>query len=115
MANLPNGQPWEGVNTLTTLSKYQGSHIRNFYRQPIRGTHTGTLAARYDYEKNPGAFLSVGQRIREVYHSCMQYDGHEDQWQFSRVLGCGSFGLACLYQRVQNGLVTDVNNPDVVK
>lgn len=114
MADLPNGQPWEGLNTFATLPKYQGYHIRNFYRAPIEGTHTAALAARLDHEKNLSSFLSIGQRIREVYHSCMQLDGREDQWQFTRVLGCGSFGLACLYQRWQHGSITDVSNSVVL-
>lgn len=114
MAQMPNNTPWIGLNTFGDRNRYQGHHLKNFYRPPIEGTHSGALATVCDHEKNPGSFLSVGQRLREVYHSCMQFEGNEDQWQFTRVLGCGSFGLACLYQRWQHGCVTDVSGLVVV-
>lgn len=63
------------------------------------------------YEKNPEHQLTLGERIRELYHSDLQYDEHEYAWEFSRLLGHGSFGLAALYRKFDNqGQLGDVSN-----
>lgn len=52
--------------------------------------------------------LGFGARVREVYHSLLQFDDHEDEWQFGRLVGCDSYGFAALYGRRMHNNILDV-------
>lgn len=94
-----NTTAWQGWRTnLTAADDYRTYHTKSLHRPAVDLYVAAT--ARYDEDrKNRGEHLSVGQRVMEIYHSCLQFEDPEPQWQFSRILGRGSFGVVCLYQR----------------
>ncbi|KAK5095792.1 hypothetical protein LTS08_007927 [Lithohypha guttulata] len=78
---------------------FYGVHARNADLRPMP-LALSQLAERKDSSRNQGQYLTVGQRIRELYYSVLQYrDEDETQWHFRRLLGYGSFGVAALYER----------------
>lgn len=78
---------------------FYGVHARNADHRPMP-LPLSQLAERKDSSRNQGQYLTVGQRIRELYYSALQYgDEDETQWHFRRLLGYGSFGVAALYER----------------
>lgn len=99
-----NVTPWWGWRaTFADKTRYHAVHTKNINRDPIDTTYVGAVARRRAGEKNPDSYLSVGERVREVYHSCLQFESPESNWAFTRILGCGSFGLAGLWQLRDEG------------
>ena len=89
-----------------------GFHATNELSMHRSGIHERTeqIARELEVSKNPGQLLSVGQRIRELYWSALQFEcGDEYLWRFDRLLGFGSFGLVASYEKHNDdGQVVDV-------
>lgn len=105
--NVTEWAGWEW--TFGDPERYHAIHTKKLSIWPINGTHVDAVARRRAGEKNPDSYLSVGERVREVYHSCLQFESPEHEWEFARILGCGSFGLASLWQRWDEHIRKDVS------
>lgn len=55
-------------------------------------------------------YLTIGERIREVYHSTLQFDGREPEWHFGRALGAGTFGMVAEWDKKGEGVTVDVGS-----
>lgn len=88
---------------------YEGEHTSSTYREPLPN-HVEAIASQEQQSRNPNQVLSVGERIRELYWSTLQFqDDEEVSWDFDRLLGFGSFGVAASYQKRDfHGKVIDV-------
>ena len=87
-----------------------GTHKPRPFRLPVPES-VRTLAEKHEFDKNEGQYLSLGDRILELYHSAFQMkDESDDRWHFHRILGYGSFGIAALYQKME--WLTNVMSPD---
>lgn len=81
-------------------TRFHGQHVAHKGRG-LMPVELEELAEEKDFEKNPGHYLSIGSRIRELFASALQFhaDPDEDSWVFKRHLGHGSFGIAALYEK----------------
>ena len=89
---------------------YHSAHTLNIFRSPISSS-VEQLALLGANLRNQGQQLSIGDRIRELYWSTLQYEDDQQEWawEFVRVLGYGSFGIVALYQkRLDDGELVDV-------
>lgn len=88
---------------------YEGDHTSSIFREQIPD-HIEETAGQEQQSRNPGQVLSVDERIRELYWSTLQFENDEDfSWDFDRLMGFGSFGIAASYQKRNiNGDVVDV-------
>lgn len=100
-----------GWETLLRGDVIQREHLKDSNRPPIEGTHIDLIARGKADHKGGRDYLSVGERIREVYHSLLQFDSNDKEWYFDRALGAGAFGLVASWYRVQNDRITDVGVP----
>jgi len=89
--------------------QFHGTHHLSLYRKNIPDK-VDEIAYEQDVARNTGHLLTVGDRIRELYWSALQYeDNDESFWHFDRLLGFGSFGLVAAYEKRNfDGQVLDV-------
>lgn len=80
-------------------NSFHGHHNPAIMR-PVMPSALSRLVQAKLGEKNPEHQITLGQRIRELYYSTLQYDEDEYAWEFSRLLGHGSFGLAALFTKM---------------
>ena len=73
-------------------------HINHFIRE------------QWDVKNQTNHVLTVGQRIRELYYSELDYDDSQF-WDFKAVMGFGSFGIAALCEQK---VVDQFGQPSVV-
>jgi len=94
---MTDRQRWPTASTLLSTA-FQGTNFPAQYR-PAEPPAVSRLAGQTWTHKNKDAYLSIGERIQTMYWSALQYDQDESAWQFTRILGHGSFGIAALYQK----------------
>lgn len=92
---------------------FHSKHTKMRGRPHVYATSLGEFAEARDKDtkNNNNNYLSMGDWIREVYYSNLQFAGDEDEWQFDRALGAGTFGMVASWFKYLGGGKTDVGGP----
>lgn len=105
---------WSGLETLLKSERFFGPHAKNLDRGFIEHQRFAALVDAKDNERESDnkKAREMGNRIREVYYSNLQFDGNEPEWTFERPLGAGTFGMVASWMRRQENQVIDVSVSD---